>query len=136
MHGQRTYGFTFLDNCKHGANLVIQALHEVVLDQLLLHGKLPCHLLLQLDNTTKQNKNRFVIGYCAWLVQRGVFTSVKISFLPVGHTHEDIDQVFSRVHIKLRQQIMWSRRDFKTLFCEAFKHDGEQLVLIVAHLWL
>ena len=28
---------------------------------------------------------------------------VQINFLPVGHTHEDIDQVFSRVSDNLRQ---------------------------------
>ena len=29
------------------------------------------------------------------LVQRGIFAKVKAGFLMVGHTHEDIDQLFS-----------------------------------------
>ncbi len=32
--------------------------------------------------------------YCNWLLVNGVFHDVQISFLPVGHTHEDINQMF------------------------------------------
>eukprot|EP00105_Crassostrea_gigas_P040560 XP_019924708.1 PREDICTED: uncharacterized protein LOC105332847 [Crassostrea gigas] len=32
----------------------------------------------------------------AYLVEKGVFRKIKVSFLMVGHTHEDIDQVFSK----------------------------------------
>ncbi len=36
----------------------------------------------------RDNKNRYCIGYLAWLVGRGVFDYIEIGFLPVGHTHE------------------------------------------------
>ena len=39
---------------------------------------------------------RFVLGFMSLLVELKVFKKVKISFLMVGHTHEDVDQVFSR----------------------------------------
>ena len=32
----------------------------------------------------------------------GVFDDVEVSFLPKGHTHEDIDQSFSRTSSRLR----------------------------------
>lgn len=32
----------------------------------------------------------------------GVVEKVFVSFLPVGHTHEDIDQTFSRTSVHLR----------------------------------
>ncbi|WAR06068.1 hypothetical protein MAR_021437, partial [Mya arenaria] len=42
-----------------------------------------------------QNKNRYMLGFLAMLVHLGVFRKIKLSFLMVGHTHEDIDQLFS-----------------------------------------
>jgi hypothetical protein len=61
---------------------------------LLLH--LPPKLYLQLDGTTRQNKNQYLFGYLGGLIARGVFDEILVSFLPVGHTHEDIDALFSR----------------------------------------
>ena len=50
--------------------------------------KFPPVLYLQLDNTWKDNKNRYVFGYAGMLVRTGVFKNVVVSFLPKGHTHE------------------------------------------------
>ncbi|XP_052692810.1 uncharacterized protein LOC128171098 [Crassostrea angulata] len=58
--------------------------------------KIPDTLYLQMDNCPGQNKNRYILGFLCWLVEIGVFKKIKVSFLMVGHTHEDIDQVFSR----------------------------------------
>lgn len=40
--------------------------------------------------------HRYLLGFMAYLVEKGVFRKIKVSFLMVGHTHEDIDQVFSK----------------------------------------
>ena len=69
-----------------------------------LDGPLPDVLYIQLDNATGENKNKFVLFFCALLVGAGVFEKVKLSFLPVGHTHEDIDQLFSRFAEALRRR--------------------------------
>ena len=42
------------------------------------------------------------MGYLEMLVATTVFSCVEAGFLPVGHTDEDIDQVFSRTASKLR----------------------------------
>ena len=63
---------------------------------------LPDVLYLQLDNTSKGNKCKEIVGYCGWLVDWKVFKKIIVSFLPVGHTHEDIDQFFSRLAIYLK----------------------------------
>ena len=42
-----------------------------------------------------------MLGFLAMLVQAGVFTEILMSFLPVGHTHADIDQMFSRIVLAL-----------------------------------
>ena len=38
------------------------------------------------------------------LVQRKIFKKVKLGFLLVGHTHDQIDQMFSRFWIKLAKK--------------------------------
>lgn len=59
-------------------------------------GLLPPNLVIQLDNCGSQNKNNPFIQFCAVLVNRGLFKKIRITFLPVGHTHCDIDQMFSK----------------------------------------
>ena len=49
----------------------------------------------KLDNCPSENKNQFMLGCLCWLVHLHIFTTIHLSFLPVGHTHEDIDQLFS-----------------------------------------
>ncbi|KAL3679488.1 hypothetical protein R1sor_022444 [Riccia sorocarpa] len=66
--------------------------------------KLPRAFLLQMDNSAKDNKNIHVLAFCSELVKRGrrsvLMTTellVQVNFLMVGHTHEDIDALFSKV---------------------------------------
>ena len=49
----------------------------------------------------RDNKNRYVFGYMQFLVECGLFETVEVNFLPVGHTHTDIDQLFSRISIHM-----------------------------------
>lgn len=48
---------------------------------------LPPVLVLQLDNTSQENKNNHMFSFLAGLVKAGVFEEVIVNFLPVGHTH-------------------------------------------------
>ena len=50
-----------------------------------------------MDNCARENKNRYVFTYLSYLIKCKIFNKIEISFLPVGHTHEDIDQLFSRI---------------------------------------
>ena len=101
VHGRGAYAFTIPDHEPQGHNSTIQVLHYL-LAALIKKGDLPRILKLQLDNTTKQNKGQYLFGYLNLLVDCGVFESIEVSYLPVGHTHEDIDQFFSRVSVYLR----------------------------------
>ena len=60
-------------------------------------------LYIQADNVNS-NKSKVLMGYLCHLVNLGVFTKIKVNFLLVGHTHENIDQMFSRFSIALRQK--------------------------------
>ena len=86
VHGQDAYAFTITDHEQQGHNSTIQVLHYILLD-LAKRGPLPPILKLQLDNTTKQNKGQFLFGFLSLLVECGVFRSIEVSYLPVGHTH-------------------------------------------------
>ena len=46
--------------------------------------------MVQSDNTVAQAKNAYVNMFLAYLVGAGLFTSVTLNFLMVGHTHEDV----------------------------------------------
>ena len=59
------------------------------------HAAQPSTLYLQFNNCSHENKNKFMLAYCNWLIVNGVFHNIHLSFLPVGHTHEDINQMFS-----------------------------------------
>ena len=56
--------------------------------------EMPKHLCVQSDNTTAQAKNSLVGQFLAHLVAAGHFETCTLNFLPVGHTHEDIDLLF------------------------------------------
>lgn len=57
----------------------------------------PSHLVIQADNTVAQAKNQHAFIFLAWLVTKYKFITVNILFLMVGHTHEDVDQLFGVV---------------------------------------
>ena len=110
VHGVGCWAYTYLDHVRSGANATLDCLVRT-LTAIKAAGEgrsLPRKLYLQLDNTCKQNKNRFVIAWMCFFVEYNIFEEVTMSFLPVGHTHEDIDQMFSRFAIALR------KRDFAT----------------------
>ena len=48
------------------------------------------HLWVQVDNTAAENKNQLVVRYLGALIDKSVFRSAVLSFMRVGHTHEDI----------------------------------------------
>jgi hypothetical protein len=95
VHGRASYAFTYLNNIKHGANIVIECIHRILEDTATSPDGIPPILMIQLDNTTKQNKNQFIVGYLSCLIEWGVVDKILVSFLPVGHTHEDIGILFS-----------------------------------------
>ena len=95
--------FTSPHNLRGGANLTIDALCRGLFALLEAwdssgqntYGR--TNLFIQLDNTGKDNKNRYFFSFCDYLIHIGVFESITVSFLPVGHTHEDIDRRFSYI---------------------------------------
>lgn len=88
-------------NIHNDSNLTIHVIQHILNTW---EGVLPPVLYLQLDNTARENKNKFVMAYLNMLVYTGVFRKVKVSFLLVGHTHDQIDQMFSKFSSKLNKR--------------------------------
>jgi hypothetical protein len=96
VHGFGAFAGLYSDSCKAGHNVTCHALVRVLCLVANKRGGLPPHLNLQLDNTVRQCKGQYICGFLAWLILKGIFESITVGYLPVGHTHEDIDQFFSR----------------------------------------
>lgn len=60
-------------------------------------------LHVQLDNCWKDNKSRHIKCFWSLLVGKGIFEEIQVSFLLVGHTHDDVDASFGRWSMKLRE---------------------------------
>ncbi|XP_063954176.1 uncharacterized protein LOC135153857 [Lytechinus pictus] len=107
VHGRTFYAYLVLED-SHDSNMVINTLMKALVKE--SAGRpLPSTLYLQQDNCWRENKNRFFIGFMAYLVAMHIFNEVQMSFLMVGHTHEDIDQRFSCISRSLKH------RDARTL---------------------
>lgn len=86
--------YTMTEEFETGANHIIEAIHRTLMNKS-LKVRLPDIIYLQVDNCTRENKNRFLFAYLECFIAWGVFAEVYVSFLPIGHTHADIDQTFS-----------------------------------------
>ena len=47
------------------------------------------------------------MAYLAQLLNDGIFDEIYVSFLPVGHTHEDIDQVSAVQEIQIQKYMIY-----------------------------
>ncbi len=94
--------YTMTEEQQTGANHIVEALHRF-LNDLATASKIPSYLHIQADNCVRENKNRFIFGYLESLIAWNVVDEIEMSFLPIGHTHEDIDQSFSATSNALRE---------------------------------
>ena len=61
------------------------------------------------------------MAYFDMLVALGVFEQIEVGFLPVGHTHEDVDQAFSQTSGRLRVHDAVDLDDLHEELRQAFK---------------
>jgi hypothetical protein len=62
---------------------------------------LPPILYVQLDNCWKDNKSSYTMCFWLLLVARKIVNEIIVSFMLVGHMHDDIDLSFGRWSMKL-----------------------------------
>ena len=104
VHGSRPHMFLNYEHMASDPNLTCEVLYRTLRKEQELRGggPLPPTFFLQMDNCIRENKNTTLFCYVAWLVERGIFETAYISFLPVGHTHFDCDRVASRISTAMK----------------------------------
>ena len=83
-----------LPNFKGGSNMSISVLHDYF-SSLKAKNKLPPYILIQGDNCAKELKNKYAFGYFGLLIALKWVQEIQIGTMIVGHTHCDVDQMFS-----------------------------------------
>ncbi|CAG2239875.1 unnamed protein product [Mytilus edulis] len=118
VHGRGKQYFLDYNQFKHDTNLTLSCLLRI-LQKEAKEKQLPPTLFVQLDNTCRENKNKYFVGMMAYLVKKKIVKEVWMSFLIVGHTHEDVDQSFSKISHKLRTNDAITLPELHTLIRES-----------------
>jgi hypothetical protein len=118
VHGRGAFVYLTSKRTSADSNLCVDSIIRTLLK---LPAPLPPVLYIQGDNHSGDMKNKFVMGFLALLVQMKVFQKVKFNLLPVGHTHEDIDQMFSRFSIALGNTNTESPQHLEERLSRAYK---------------
>ncbi|XP_028416665.1 uncharacterized protein LOC114540736 [Dendronephthya gigantea] len=115
--GKLFHGMFDLFQWKHDSNLTMNILIKLLA---LLNDRygLPPILNLQVDNCWRENKNKYVLTLLSLLVEWSVFDKIKGNFLPVGHTHEDIDALFGCFSKHLKFLDVYTVNDIRKAFEE------------------
>lgn len=112
--------FYVLDDClSKDSNSTIEAIHLTILA---IHAEFeqngdhpfPTVLHCEFDNAS-DNKSKWILGYFADLVYRGIFLNTSQCYLYRGHTHSIIDQIFSVIAELLRQSRYVTQAAFDAL---------------------
>ena len=116
VHGSpsnHVFLFTFNGTIKGDANVNIEGTRRVLL-KLYAERPMPQIIFANADNAS-DNKCWAMLLFWAMLVLHGYTEEVFFSFLLVGHTHEDIDQLFSRLTAYLREKHgnVWTPQQFQ-----------------------
>jgi CO dehydrogenase nickel-insertion accessory protein CooC1 len=59
-----------------------------------------------MDKCVNDNKNQHLLAFLSLLTTKDVFEKMKLTFLVIGHTHENIDGCFGYLSKKLRGKII------------------------------
>ena len=123
IHGKGTFGIFWDEQISKDGNFWAGNLIEVIREIKETHykdKKFPEVLYMQADNAS-DNKNLAMYAVCEVLRDLGIFRKVKYSFLPVGHTHEDVDASFGCLSRALRNKKIDGEGTADTLTLEALE---------------
>ena len=94
------------DHFEQASNMVVTTIFKLLQVYLEDFGRFPKTLRLFADNCWRENKNRYVFSFLAKLVKLGIFDEATIDFLIVGHTGNEVDQLFSILTNEFKGEIL------------------------------
>ena len=118
LHSKKFLKYPSLHNDR---NLIITIMQRIFNQWEEKSGGLPPVLYLQLDNTPRENKNNLLFTYLHMLLVKQVFKKIKVGFLIVGHTHDQIDQMFSRFSTRLAKCKAFTYEALCTIIKDSYK---------------
>lgn len=83
---------------------------------------------LHCDNCSGQNKNRYVLWYCAWRVAVGLHKSITLNFLITGHTKFAPDWCFGLLKQAFRRHAVSSITELESVVNESAVCNQAQVV--------
>jgi len=83
-----------------GSKICLNSLGDVPLTPLKLDHQLSPVLYIQIDNSWRKNKNMYVFCLWSFLVARRIVKEAVVSFMIVGHTHNDLEVLFGQWSMK------------------------------------
>ena len=124
VHGVGLYTDIWVDtHHKHDSNQVVTSIMHILRDVRNRRGNiLPPKLRIQVDNCGRENKNQYMFALYAALVAFKYFAKVHLSFLIVGHKHEDIDQKFNTISGTLKSRDIDSLKELLELVRKGASH--------------
>lgn len=89
------------------------------------NSKIPDNFYCQADNATV-NKCETVIQFLSLLVFEGIFKKVRYGFMMVGHTHDIVDQMFSKIAQHLEIQDVMSEQEYFNMLPKCYAYSKER----------
>ena len=127
VHGYGNYFYLAQPYLPGNANFNLHCLHATLIKQFdrVQKGEIPHPRVghIQVDGGT-DNKCEAFFKYCAWLIMVGAFEHLTVSFLLVGHTHDDYDGQFVPITWALRHSVVNSIYDLKRIIEVSCTNDG------------
>ena len=74
-----------------------------------------------MDNCARENKNKYVMAYLSYLIKCNIFDNIEMNFLPVGHTHIDIDAMFGNFHTLFKNKNVFTIYQYHEILKDYFK---------------
>ena len=94
-HNRKVLFYINHDVFENGSNLIVTLVYLLLQEFVKDWSKLPRKLHLNMDNCWKENKNRYLFSFLSCLLELHIFDEITCDYLMVGHTGNEIDQLFS-----------------------------------------